>query len=286
MIITANKGNVMKKVGFQGNHGTFSEIAALEYFHGEDIEPVGYHNFVEIMNDLESHKLDDAVLPVENTTTGIISRTYDLFKDYHIHAVGEINVPIRENLIVVPGTKMEEIKEVYSHPEALSQCRRFFQEHPSIKEVPFQDTAKSVEFIKEQNEHAKAALASYRAADYYGMESLLPCVQDSNTNMTRFLVVTWRDDVVEGADKTSLMLVVNHQPGSLYKVLESLARRGINMLKLESRPIVGRFFEYLFYIDVEGDRSDPLLQEAFAEMGENCLELRVFGSYRAASLPK
>ena len=285
MIIAANKGNVMKKVGFQGNHGTFSEIAALEYFQGEDIEQIGYHNFVEIMNDLESHKLDDAVLPVENTTT-IISRTYDLFKDYHIHAVGEINVPIRENLIVVPGTKMEEIKEVYSHPEALSQCRRFFQEHPSIKEVPFQDTAKSVEYIKEQHEHSKAALASYRAAEYYGMESLLSCVQDSDTNMTRFLVVTWRDEVVEGANKTSLMLVVNHQPGSLYKVLESLARRGINMLKLESRPIVGRFFEYLFYVDVEGDRSDPQLQEAFREMQENCLELRVFGSYRAASLPK
>ena len=276
----------MRKTGFQGNHGTFSEIAALQYFQGEDIEQIGYHNFVEIMNDLESHKLDDAVFPVENTTTGIISRTYDLFKDYHIHAVGEINVPIRENLIVVPGTKLEEIKEVYSHPEALSQCRHFFQEHPSIKEVPFQDTAKSVEYIKEQNDHSKAALASYRAAEYYNMESLLPCVQDSQTNMTRFLVVTWRDDVVENANKTSLMLVVNHQPGSLYKVLESLARRNINMLKLESRPIVGRFFEYLFYVDVEGDRNDPLLCEAFAEMQKSCVELRVFGSYKAAELPK
>lgn len=276
----------MRKVGFQGNHGTFSEIAALRYFHGEQIVQEGYRDFVSIMNDLENHVLDDAVLPVENTTTGIIARTYDLFKDYHIHAVGEINVPIRENLIAVPGTDLSEIREVYSHPEALSQCTRFFSEHPGIRSVPWQDTAKSVEYIRDENSHAKAALASYRAAEYYGMESLLESVQDSSTNMTRFLVVTWRDEIPADADKTSLLVVINHSPGSLYRVLQSLAVRGINMLKLESRPIVGRLFEYLFYIDIQGNTSDPQVAEAFAEMRQNCIELRVFGSYRAASLPE
>lgn len=276
----------MRKVGFQGNHGTFSEIAALQYFHDEKIEQVGYTNFVSIMNDLENHVLDDAVLPVENTTTGIIARTYDLFKDYHIHAVGEINVPIRENLIALPGTDIHEIREVYSHPEALSQCTRFFSEHPWMRSVPWQDTAKSVEYVRDENTHAKAALASYRAAEYYGMESLLEAVQDSNTNMTRFLTVTWRDEIPSDADKTSLMLVVNHQPGSLYKVLQALAERGINMLKLESRPMPGRVFEYLFYVDVQGSQNDPLMAEAFAEMRRHCVEMRVFGSYRAASLPE
>jgi chorismate mutase/prephenate dehydratase len=272
----------MIKVGYQGNHGTFSEIAALEYFKDEEIEPIGYPNFTAILQDTEKGILKDAVLPVENTTTGIIARTYDLFQKYDIHAVGEINVPIHEDLIGLPGAKIDRIRQVYSHPEALSQCTAFFEAHPQIQTVPYQDTAKSAEYIKQQNDPSKAALGSWRAAQYYQLETLAESVQDSATNMTRFLVISHMEEEVSDADKISMMLVLRHTPGSLYNTLGIISKRGINILKLESRPIQGRVFEYLFYIDITGNLQQKDIKEMLKELRPRCLELKVFGNYRAA----
>ncbi len=274
------------KVGFQGNHGTFSEIAALQYFAGRDFEAKGYPNFKAILNDVESGALDYAVLPVENTTTGIISRCYDLFRRYEIHAVGEIDIPIREDLIVIPGTKEEEIREVYSHPEALSQCTEFFAAHPQITSVPWQDTARSVEYVKECNDRSKAALGSWRAREYYGMESLRSEVQDSDLNMTRFLVVTGREETDPAADKISMMLVLKHRPGALYNILGILAKNGINILKLESRPIPGRIFEYMFYIDFSGNAENREMKAVLKELSLRCEEARLLGCYKAAEPEK
>ncbi|MDX8418490.1 prephenate dehydratase [Stecheria sp. CLA-KB-P133] len=274
----------MKTVGMQGAHGTFSEMAVYQYFGKDGIAAKGYRNFVEIMQDLENHAIDDAVLPVENTTTGIIARTYDLFKYYHVHAVGEVLVPIVQDLITLPGASLSDIKEVYSHPEALSQCQGFFEAHPDIRSVPYQDTAKSVEYIKACKDISKAAIGSSAASAYYHLPALCHAIQDSKTNTTRFLVVTWKDDIPADANKTSLMLVINHEPGSLYRALASLADKQINMVKLESRPIPGKMFEYLFYVDIMGTPADPVVKEALAQMKKYCVELRSFGSYRAASL--
>lgn len=269
----------MIKVGYQGNHGTFSEIAALEYFQGKEIEQVGYKNFPDILKDVENDTLAYAVLPVENTTTGIIARTYDLFQKYDIHAVGEINVPIHEDLIVIPGTRIEQIHQVYSHPEALSQCTGFFAAHPEIQSVPYQDTAKSVEYIKTENDSSKAALGSWRAREYYQMESLQSSVQDSSMNMTRFLVISHKDEIVTGANKISLMLVLRHTPGALYNTLGIISKRGINVLKLESRPIQGRVFEYLFYMDITGNLQQRDIKEMLHELEARCEDVKVFGNY-------
>lgn len=274
----------MTKVGYQGNHGTFSEIAALKYFKNEEMESIGYPNFPSIMQDVENETLDYAVIPVENTTTGIIARTYDLFQKYAIHIVGEINVPIQEDLIVLPGTKLEQIRQVYSHPEALSQCTEFFAAHPAIQEVPYQDTAKSVEYVKEQKDPSKAALGSWRAAEYYQMESLAEAVQDSTMNMTRFFIITHKEEVIEGADKISMLLILRHTPGSLYNTLGIISKRGINILKLESRPIQGKLFEYQFYIDITGNLKQKDLKEMLHELEQRCVECKVFGNYKAASL--
>lgn len=274
----------MLKVGFQGVNGSFSQLATMRYFKGKEYAESGYKNFIDIMEDLEKHELDYAVLPVENTTTGIIARTYDLFKYYHIHAVGEILVPIRQDLIGIPGTQISELKEVYSHPEALSQCQRFFQEHPQIKQVPWQDTAKAVEYVKECGDMTKAALGSHHAAEYYDMSILQQSVQDLKSNMTRFLIITWHDETVSDADKTSLMLICKHEPGSLFKALQTLGDRNINMIKLESRPIPNRVFEYLFYVDIQGAQQDPEIHAALQEMKQHCVELRSFGSYKAAKI--
>ncbi len=272
----------MTKVGYQGNHGTFSEIAALQYFQGKNVESIGYKNFPSIMKDVENGTLDYAVLPVENTTTGIIARTYDLFQNYAIHVVGEINVPIQQNLIGLPGARIEEIKQVYSHPEALSQCAGFFEAHPQIQEVPYQDTAKSVEYVKQENDPSKAALGSWRAAEYYEMASLQKAVQDSTMNMTRFFVITNKEEEIAGADKISLMLVLRHTPGSLYNALGIISKRGINLLKLESRPRPGKVFEYLFYMDITGSLKQKDVKEMLHELEQRCIECKVFGNYKAA----
>lgn len=272
------------KVGYQGTNGTFSEIAVMRYFKDTDYEPHSYKSFTDILNDLDCGVIDCALLPVENTTTGVISRSIDLFRNYGLHAVGEITVEIRENLIAVPGTKIEEIREVYSHPEAISQCSGFFESHPGIKAVAYQDTAKAAEYIKTCNDHSKAALASERAAEFYGLESLLCGVQNSNTNMTRFLCVTEQNYISPEADKISLYFAVKHEPGTLYQVLGVLADRKLNMLKLESRPIPGSVFEYCFYLDFSGNLNDDNVKEALKEIRRRCVECRVLGCYPRASV--
>lgn len=272
------------KVGYQGVNGTFSEIAVNNYFKGKDFEGVNYTNFINIVKDVEDGIIDYALLPVENTTTGIISRTYDLFKDYDIFAIGEINVLIEENLIVIKDTKLSDIKEVYSHPEVIGQCSQFFSNNPHLKAISYQDTAKSVEYIKKENDKSKAALASYLAAKYYGLDILLKNVQDNKNNMTRFLCVSKNKEVSEDADKISTMFVIKHEPGSLFRLLEIFAKNGINLLKLESRPIQGKLFEYCFYLDFDGNINDPKIIETLKQAEKTANYYKVLGCYRRGSL--
>ena len=270
------------KVGYQGNHGTYSEIATLNYFDGKEIEQKGFHNFPSMFEALDRKEIDYAVFPVENTTTGIIPRTYDYFRNYDIYAVGEVNVPITEDLVAVPGTKMEEIKEVYSHPEALSQCTRFFEEHPDCKSMAYQDTAASVEYVKQCNDHSKAALASWRAREYYGMESLQESVQDSSHNMTRFLVMANKEYVAEDADKVSMVLILRNHPGALYNALGILAKNGIDLIRLESRPIPESAFQYMFYIDFRGNTHNREIRSVLHELEMRSEYMKVFGCYKSA----
>ena len=270
------------KVGYQGVSGAFSESAVKKYFKGEEFEAIGYSDFISLFCDTESGVLDYAMLPVENTTTGIIARTYDHFQHYKVHIIGEIALPIRECLIVNPGTKLEDIREVYSHPEALNQCQGLFVKYPQMTSCAYEDTALSVKFIKESGDKGKAALASELAAETYGMEVLLPDVQDSNVNMTRFLCVTAKDESPEDADKVSIRMVTAHTPGALFNALGVFASLGINVLKLESRPIFGRVFEYCFYLDFAGNMQDPNVGEALRRLEYDCSELEVFGNYKSA----
>ena len=231
-------------VGYQGAPGAFSETAVKTFFEGREFESKGYSDFISMLGDTESGVLDYAMFPVENTTTGVIARTYDHFKDYKIHAVGEAIVPIHECLIASPGVSIEDVEEVYSHPEAISQCSGLFAKYPKMKPVAFEDTALAVSHIRETGSKNKAALASALAAETYGMNVLIPKVQDNSNNMTRFLCMTAKDEKAEGADKVSIRLVTKHTPGSLYNALGVMASLNINVLKLESRPIFGRAFEY------------------------------------------
>ena len=270
------------KIGYQGVSGAFSETAVKTFFSGQEYEDIGYSDFISMFEDVESGALDYAMFPVENTTTGIIARTYDHFQRYNVHAVGEVVVPICECLIAVPGARLEDITEVYSHPEALSQCQELFRRFPWMQPHAHEDTALSVSYIRDTGDKSKAALASELAAETYGMEILIPEVQDSDVNMTRFLCVTAGDEYPEDADKVSIRMVTAHTPGALYNALGIFAALNINVLKLESRPIFGRVFEYCFYLDFAGSLRDPDVQEALRRLKYDCVELDLFGNYKAA----
>ncbi len=272
------------KVGYQGVSGAYSEAAIKMYFEGMEYEEVCYSDFVDMMKDVDSGSLDYAMFPVENTTTGIIARTYDYFQYYNVHAVGEVVVPIRHNLITLPGARLEDIKEVYSHPEALSQCHEFFRAHPQMKAMVYEDTALSVRYIKDLGDKGKAALASSLAAEIYDMPVLLSEVQDSDYNMTRFLLMTNKPAYPENADKISIRMVTGHVPGALFNALGVFSGQNVNVLKLESRPIPGKVFEYCFYLDFAGNLNDPVVEEVLRRLRFDCLELSVFGNYKSSEL--
>lgn len=268
------------KVAYLGTKGSFSEMAAVKYF-GKDAKTAGFSDFKSMFDAVENDADCCAVLPVENTTTGMITRTYDLFQYHDVFAFGEVNVPIRECLITVPGAKLEDIKNVYSHPEALSQCNGFFSEHPSFKPVVYSNTAAAVEYVKSENDPSKAALASELAAEYFGLPILLRQVQDNKNNITRFLCVAKDGRAEEGANKISIMLKLRHDPGALFRALGVLAARGINLLMIQSRPVPGEIFDYCFYLDFEGNLGDANVAEAIRRLEYDCEAVKIIGNYRA-----
>lgn len=281
------------KIGFQGVRGAFSDAAIRLYYESEEhkaelngkvYETVGYDDFIKMLQDVDAGVLDQAFFPVENTTTGIIARTYDYFQYYNVYAVGEVVEPIIQNLIVIPGTRFEELETVASHPEALSQCSKFFRDHPDLYPVSYADTAKAVEDTKRINDKSIAAIASAFAAEVYGMEILMPGIQNSDSNMTRFLAITNHPDYPENADKVSIYFVTRHTPAALYNALGIFVSLGIDVLRLESRPIATRTFEYCHYIDFRGNLNDPDVKEALRRLEYDCLELIVLGNYKSAPL--
>ncbi len=272
------------KIGYQGVSGAYSQAAVKMRFGNKGYEEVCYSDFVDMLSDLDAGKLDYAMFPVENTTTGIIARTYDYFQYYNTYAVGEVVVPIRHNLITIPGTSREEIREVYSHPEALLQCHEFFRSNPQMKAMAYEDTALSVEYIKKEGDRSKAALASTLAAEIHGMQILESDVQDSDLNMTRFLCMSNKPEYPDNADKVSIRMVTGHVPGALFNALGVFASQNVNVLKLESRPIPGKVFEYCFYLDFEGNLNDTVIREVIRRLRFDCLELNIFGNYKSSEL--
>lgn len=288
---TQHEGKIFMKIGFQGVRGSFSDAAIRLYYGSDDhkkelkdsgYETVGYDDFIKMLQDVNAGVLDEAFFPVENTTTGIIARTYDYFQYYNVYAIGEVVEPIVQNLIVIPGTRIEDIRAVYSHPEALSQCSKFFRNNPGIKSVSYSDTAQAVEYVKSCGDRHKAAIASALAGEINDMEILEPHIQNSNSNMTRFLVITNRPDYPENANKVSIYFVTRHTPAALYNALGVFASLGIEVLRLESRPIVTKRFEYCQYVDFRGNLNDPDVKEALMRLKNECLELIVLGNYKSA----
>jgi prephenate dehydratase len=271
------------KIAIQGEMGSNSHMATLEMLGKVDV--IACNVSAEVLARVVSGEVDGAVLPIENSLHGSVAEHYDLLLELPVRIERESLMHIRHNLIAMPGVKFEEIKRVMSHPVALSQCRRFLASHPQFEVVPFYDTAGSVKHLMEAGLRDAAGLAPELAAKEYGAEVLKPGVEDHSQNYTRFHLIRREDAAPDRhaaeADKVSLAFAIEHRPGTLVTALEKLAAAGVDLTKIESRPVPGSPWEYVFYVDVRFDRAEKA-DAAVAALREHCRMVKVLGRYRAA----
>jgi prephenate dehydratase len=269
------------RVAFQGERGAFSEEAAVKLL-GERANLVPRPTFESLFASVGEGAADLALAPVENTLAGSVHRVYDLLLDSPLHMTAEVVIPIRHFLIGLPGSDAEEIETVESHPVALAQCEHFFASRPGIRRVAADDTAGSVAAVLRRGDSTCAAVAGRRAAEIYGGQILREGLEDHRENYTRFVLLAPEPSDVKEADKLSLVVKLAHRPGALHHALEPFARRGIGLLKIESRPLRGRPWEYYFYLDLRAPPLDPELSAALAELRERAASMRVLGHYASA----
>jgi prephenate dehydratase len=272
------------RVAFQGEPGAFSEAAAVQLL-GDGIRTVPRATFDAAFGAIAEGAADALLVPVENTLAGSVVRVYDLLLGSNLEMCGETILPIEHQLMGMPGAKREDLKAVASHPMALAQCERFFAGNPQLKRVPAEDTAGSVREMMERGDKHHAAIAGRRAAGHYGAVILQENIQDNAENFTRFVLLLPPEQakLYRGpeAKKISLAMRLAHKPGALLASLEPFANHGVNLLKIESRPIHGRPWEYQFYLDVEAEEPAHL-ELALKAVAEATSELRVLGKYEAA----
>jgi prephenate dehydratase len=268
-------------VAFQGERGAFSESAARRLL-GAEVTLRPCETFDDMFGAVRTADADCCVAPIENSLAGSIHRNYDLMIESGLRIFGETNVKIVHNVIAAPEVTLEKVRRIYSHPVALAQCLRFFRANPEIEAIPTNDTAGAVREVLDRRRPDEAAIASARAAEIYGGTILASSVEDHQQNFTRFLLLAASDvQPVEPARrwKTSLMLRLPDKPGALFRALSAFAMFDIDLSKIESRPIEGRPWEYAFYVDVIGRRSEAPMERAISNLEEMADELHVLGSY-------
>ena len=268
------------RIAFQGAHGAYSEGASRALF-GADSETVPCRSFDAVFVAVEEGTSDHGVVPVENSLAGAIHRNYDLLLEHNLQIIGEYNMRISHCLIAHPGVQIGEIQRVYSHPQALAQCEHSLRTL-GVPGITTEDTAGSVQFIKERDLRDAAAIASAHAAELYGMAVLRREFEDEKTNYTRFIALSREGVTPEGEAKTSVAFAGNNVPGLLFKCLSAFALRDIDLTKIESRPLRGVPWEYIFYLDFAGSLSEARCQRAVDQLREMATFVQVFGSYPRA----
>lgn len=274
------------RAAFQGEPGAFSQ-EALRRFLGERVEAVPCQRFEDVFLKLKNKSVSAAVIPIENTLAGSVHENYDHLLHFDFQICGETNVRINHHLIAAPGVRFRDLRRVYSHPVALNQCLRFFAEHPGLEMVPFYDTAGSVKMIMEEQRTDAAAIASAVAAEIYGARILRRSLEDDRRNYTRFFLLRRPKDVDRHPQragrgqewKTSLVFSTRNSPGALFRALSAFALRDVNLAKIESRPLRGKPWEYLFYLDLLGRVDDQKIRNALGHLQESADFLRVLGCY-------
>jgi len=276
-------GNQKLKVAFQGERGAYSESAVYTFF-GDQAEVKPCRDLTEVFESVDKQEVLVGVVPVENSLEGSVNQTYDLFLTHILKVSGEIIIRISHCLIANPSTSLEAVKTVYSHPQALAQCRSFL-ERLGNELIPTYDTAGSVKMLKEKGLKDAAAIASEKAAEIYGMKILARDMEDTPTNYTRFFVISKEDSPITGNDKTSIIFAAKHTPGALYHALGEFEKRNINLTKIESRPTRQKPWEYNFYLDFEGHRTEENCAEALKALEKRAAFLKILGSYPRAAQP-
>ncbi len=265
------------KVAFQGEHGAYSEQAAYIFFENPSIKGVPCMYFSDVINKVEEGEAVYGILPAENTIHGAVGEVYDFLLRTKLKICGELKMRIEHCLIAKEGVKLENVERVFSHPQALGQCREFIEKH-ELQVIPSHDTAGSVMMLKEENGKT-AAIASERAAKIYNMKVLLKGIETIEENYTRFLIIFKEDSPYTGNDKTSISFQTKHTPGALYKILGEFAKRNLNLTYIHSRPVAEHPWVYRMFIDFEGHKEEERVQEAFYSAGQDMLYMKVLGSY-------
>ena len=265
-------------VACQGVRGAYSQVACEKIFKNSNI--VFLKNFDGVFSAIEQGLCNYGILPVENSTAGSVKKIYDLMAKYNFKIVRSTRIKIEHNLLAKSGTKLEDIKEIYSHEQAISQCSDFLHTLPKdVKIIPCENTAVAAQMVAESDRTDIAAISSRLCTSYYGLENIVPSIQNKDNNYTRFICISKNLEIYPGSDKTTVMLVLPHRPGSLYKTLARFYALGINLIKLESRPIPEREFEFMFYFDLETSVYSSEFIELMCEIEDMCEEFRYFGSY-------
>lgn len=277
-------GKERVKIAFQGERGAYSESAVYTFF-GDETEVKPCRDLNEVFESVDKQEVPVGVVPIENSLEGSVNQTYDLFLTHNLKVSGEIIIRISHCLIANPSTSLEAVKTVYSHPQALAQCRSFLECLGSDL-IPTYDTAGSVKMLKEKGLKDSAAVASEKAAEIYGMKILAREIEDTPTNYTRFFVISKNDAATTGKDKTSIIFTATHTPGALYHALGEFAKRGINLTKIESRPTKQKPWEYNFYLDFEGHRTEENCTTALKALEKYAKFIKILGSYPKAASPR
>ena len=265
-------------IACQGVEGAYSQIAAERLFNAPDI--VFFSNWEKVFSAIEAGLCRYGVIPIENSTAGSVKRVYDLMISKNFKIVRSVRIKINHCLLAKKGTKLSDITEIFSHEQAINQCSSFLASLGNkVKITAVENTARAAQIVAESDRTDIASLSSNSCASLYSLETLISSVQDNGNNHTRFICITNKTEIYPGADRTSLMIVAPHKPGSLYKILSRFNALGINLLKLESRPIPERDFEFAFYFDLESSVYSPRLAALLAELERECDEFSYLGSY-------
>ncbi len=271
---------ITMKVAIQGELGSFSHEASGNMLPGAKVVPCA--RSAEVFERVENGSVQAAVIPIENSLAGSVAEHFDLLLTREVFIQRESYLRIRHNLIAMPGVKLNAIRQVFSHPVALDQCRKFFRLHPRIRAMPFYDTAGSVRHIVEEKMPDAAAIAPKRAAGQYGGRVLLAGIEDDQQNYTRFLLISRSRKAIRGANKTSIGFALKNVPGVLFKALSVFALRDINLSKIESRPLRGHPWEYVFFVDILRGDDEPS-RNALRHLGEIAEFVKILGVYPAAT---
>ncbi len=266
------------RVAYQGVEGSYGHGAALKYF-GNGAELYHVAAMEDAMTEVEEGRADYGVLPIENSSAGAVSDNYDLLVKHNVYIVGEIQLPVNHALLGLPGASLEDIKEVYSHPQALMQCSNYLNRHRDWRQVSMVNTAVAAKKVFDDKNPAQAAIASQTAGELYGLKVLEAPVNHNRNNTTRFIVLSRNPVYRKDAGKVSICFESAHKSGSLYNMLGNLIYNDVNMLMIESRPIEGRSWEYRFFVDAEGSLSDSAIQNALKGISAEAVHMRILGNY-------